>query len=106
LADKLKLGGAIVSAKVVVAVSFPEEPVMVRGYWPRAAVLVAVNVSTLDEVADFGVNDAVTPAGSPETERFTFPANPYCGYRLIVVEVELPGFNVAPPRLESVKPGA
>jgi len=97
---------AIVSAKVVVAVSFPEEPVMVRGYWPRAAVLVAVNVSTLEEVADFGANDAVMPAGSPETERFTFPANPYCGYRLIVVEVELPGFNVAPPGLESVKPGA
>jgi hypothetical protein len=97
---------AIVSARGVVAVSFPEEPVMVRGYWPRAAVLLAVNVSTLAEGVEFGLNDAVTPLGSPETERLTLPANPYCGYALMVVELELPGANATPPGFESVKPGA
>ena len=35
----------------------------------RAAVLVAK-----------GYHDAVTPLGSPVTERFTWPANPYCGF--------------------------
>jgi hypothetical protein len=53
---------------------------MVSVYWPTGAVLLAVSVSVLLEVVGFGVNAAVTPLGSPDTERFTLPVNPYCGF--------------------------
>jgi hypothetical protein len=62
---------------VVLAVCVPEVPVMVTGYCPRAAVLLAVNVIVLLPVVGFGVNVAVTPLGSPEIARFTLPVNPY-----------------------------
>lgn len=40
----------------------------------------AVNVSVLLFVVGFGENDAVTPAGKPETENVTLPLNPFCEY--------------------------
>ncbi len=39
---------------MVVAVSVPEAPVMMSGYWPKGAVLPAVTVSVLAPVAGLG----------------------------------------------------
>ena len=66
----------------MVAVRLPEVPVTVKVYCPMAAELLAVTVSVLVlfPVAGFGEKDAVTPVGSPETERLTLPVNPYWGF--------------------------
>ena len=79
---------------------------MVSVFVPRAAELLAENVSVLNPVVGFGVNDAVTPLGRPDTERFTLPVNPYCGFTatLAVPEVPWPIFTI--PALESEKPCA
>jgi hypothetical protein len=79
---------------------------MVSVFVPRAAELLADNVSVLNPVVGFGANDAVTPLGRPDTERFTLPVNPYCGLTetLVVPEAPWPIFTV--PGLESVKPCA
>jgi hypothetical protein len=61
----------------VVAVRFPEVPVIVTVFVPTGAELLAVSVSTLYPVVGLGENDAVTPLGRPDTEKFTFPVNPY-----------------------------
>jgi hypothetical protein len=76
----VKLGTKIPKVMVCVAVCWPEVPVMVRVYWPTGAVLLADTVSVLFVEVGFGVNAAVTPLGSPDTERFTLPVNPYCGF--------------------------
>ena len=82
-APKFSLEGAnpgtelIVSARFVDAVSVWEVPVMVTVAGPRAAVLLAVSISTLVPVVGFGVNDAVTPLGKPDAASWTLPANPY-----------------------------
>jgi hypothetical protein len=79
-ADRLKLGAYIPSARGAVTVCLPEVPVIVRGYWPTAAALVAVSVRMLVELAGFCENAAVTPLGRPEMERLTLPLNPYCEF--------------------------
>ena len=91
---------------VVLAVREPDVPVTVSVVVPRAAVLLAVSVSTLDPVVGFGENDAVTPAGKPVTARFTLPVNPYCGYTETydVPVVPWPRDILLPA--ETVKPGA
>ena len=61
----------------MVALKLPEVPVTVTVYCPIVAVLLAVSVTVLLPVVGFGVKDAVTPLGRPETARFTLPANPY-----------------------------
>jgi hypothetical protein len=76
----VKLGTKIPRGMVCVAVCLPEVPVMLSVYWPTGAVLPAVSVRMLFELVGFGVNAAVTPLGSPDTERFTLPVNPYCGF--------------------------
>jgi hypothetical protein len=45
--------------------------------WPTFAEPLAVNVSVLVPVVGFGENAAVTPAGRPEADSVTLPANPY-----------------------------
>ena len=77
--ESVKLGWWIPRGKVVVAVRLPEVPVTVIVDVPGAAEELAVNVSTLVPVAGFTENEAVTPLGNPDTDRFTFPVNPYCG---------------------------
>jgi hypothetical protein len=67
-----------VSVTVVELVRLPEVPVTVRATGPVAAVLVAVRVSVLEVVAGFGLNDAVTPVGRPETDKLTLPLKPFC----------------------------
>jgi hypothetical protein len=39
-------------------------------------VLLAASVSTLEVVDDVGLNEAVTPLGSPDTVKATLPVNP------------------------------
>jgi len=50
-----------------------------------AAVLLAVNLSVLEFVAGFGVNDAVTPVGRPDAARVTVPVNPGVGVTVIAL---------------------
>jgi hypothetical protein len=65
--------------KVVVCVSDPDVPVIVTVALPVAAVLLALRVSVLDPVVLAGLNDAVTPEGSPDALNATLPLNPFCG---------------------------
>ena len=66
---------------VVLAVSEPDVPVMVRVVVPGAAVLLAVSVSMVEpDAMGFWAKDAVTPAGRPVTARLTLPVNPYWGF--------------------------
>jgi hypothetical protein len=66
-----------VRAMVVLAVVVPEVPVMVTVTGPpTVAVLLAASVSTLEVVDDVGLNEAVTPLGSPDTVKATLPVNP------------------------------
>jgi hypothetical protein len=62
---------------VVVFVKLPDVPVMVTVAVPVVAVLLAVSVSVLVLAVLLGLNDAVTPLGSPEADRLTFPAKPF-----------------------------
>ena len=64
---------------VVVCVSKPDVPVIVTVALPVAAVLLALRVSVLDPVVLAGLNDAVTPDGSPEALSATLPLKPFCG---------------------------
>jgi len=77
----VKDGAAIVSENVVVAVSDPDVPVTVTGYVPSTAALVADRVSVVEEVVGLVLNAAVTPLGSPLTERVTLPLNPFAALR-------------------------
>ncbi len=52
---------------------------------PGVAVVAAVNVSVLEAVAGFGLNDAVTPLGKPEADNVTPPLKPLCGVTVIVL---------------------
>jgi len=44
---------------------------------PLTALLLAVNVMVLAEVAGFGLNDAVTPLGWPDADNVTLPVKPF-----------------------------
>jgi hypothetical protein len=90
---------------VVVTVSVPEVPVKVRVYCPGSAEGLAVTVKLLYEVVGLGENDAVTPLGRPDTERFTLPLNPYCGYTPTLVAAEAPWPTLIPPA-DMMKAGA
>ena len=78
-------GAFTVSVRVVVWVSVPETPVMVRVTVPVAAAAPAVIVSVLEEVALVGLKLAVTPAGSPLTDRLTDPEKPFTGFTEMVL---------------------
>jgi hypothetical protein len=78
--ESVKVGTYTPNARVVVLVWVPEVPVMVNVYWPTVAELLAENVIVLLPVVGLGEKDAVTPLGSPETDTFTLPVKPYCGF--------------------------
>ena len=82
--------GLTVSAMVVVAVVLPEVPVMVTVAPPMAAVLLAVNVSTLELVDDVGLNEAVTPLGSPVAANDTLPVKLPTSFTVMVSVALLP----------------
>ena len=54
-------------------------PVIVTVLVPSGAEPLAINVSVAYPLVGLGVNDAVTPFGSPDIPKFTSPANPYSG---------------------------
>jgi hypothetical protein len=83
-------GAFTVNVRVVVWVNVPETPVIVSVTVPVAAVLAAVNVSVLAEVALVGLKLAVTPDGSPLTDRLTDPPKPFTGFTLMVLVPMLP----------------
>jgi hypothetical protein len=75
-----------VRGTAVELVRVPEVPVMATVAIPGVAALLAVRVRMVDTVAGFELNEAVTPLGRPETDKFTAPENPFCGVMVIVVE--------------------
>lgn len=92
-AESVKLGFVFVvtvNAIVVVAVNVPDVPVIVTVDEPVAAVLLAVNVSTLVPVVGFVPNAAVTPLGNPDAARVTLPVNPPISVTVIVSVALLP----------------
>src|ERR1700733_2478613 len=91
----LKLAGdaAIVNAggpvtfsdSCAVLARLPEVPVIVIVDVDETAELLAVSVSVLAVVAVAGLNDAVTPAGSPDAARFTERLKSFCALIVIVL---------------------
>jgi len=89
-ADKVKFAAVeafTVRLIEVVWVKPLDVPVTVTVAVPVAAVLLAVSVNTLEEVAGFGLKDAVTPVGKPEAEKVTLPLKPFDG---VIVTVLVP----------------
>jgi hypothetical protein len=70
---------------VVVFVRFPEVPVIVTVAVPVVAVALAEKVTVLVAVVGFGANDAVTPPGRPDADKFTAPLKPFRGVIVIVL---------------------
>jgi hypothetical protein len=77
--------GLTVRAIVVVAVRLPEVPVMVTIAVPIFAVWLAVKETALADVAGLPLKEAVTPFGSPDADRVTFPENPFAAAMLIAL---------------------
>jgi hypothetical protein len=88
--ERVKFGGPVtVRVIVVVFVRLPDVPMMVTRTVLEVAALLAVSVSVLVPVAGSGLNNAVTPLGRPDADKFTLPLKPFDGVRVIVV---VPGF--------------
>jgi hypothetical protein len=84
--EKFGTGATLtVSAIAVVLVKLPEVPVTVTVAVPVVAVVPAVSVKVLVAVAGLGLNDAITPLGSPEADRLTLPLKPFCAATVIVL---------------------
>jgi hypothetical protein len=67
---------------------------MVTAAVPVVAVLLAVKVSVLVAVAGFGLNEAVTPLGRPDTDKLTLPLKPFWGVTVIVLVPLVPKMRV------------
>jgi hypothetical protein len=78
-------GGVRVRVMVVVCVKVPDVPVMVVVTVPMVAALLAASVIVLVVVAGLGLNDAVTPLGSPDADKLTLPLKPFSGVTVIVL---------------------
>jgi hypothetical protein len=92
VAESVKPGGGVtVREMVVLLVAVPEAPDTVTVEVPAAALLDALNVSVLVFVAAVGLNAAVTPVGSPLTEKVTVPVNPFSGVTVMVLGALPPG---------------
>ena len=77
--------GFTVNVIVVAALRLPEVPVIVTVAVSFVAVALAVRVRMLVEVAGFGLNEAVTPFGSPEAVSVILPENPSTGAMVTVL---------------------
>ena len=77
--------GLTVKESEVVFVKLPEAPVMVTVTVPVVAALLAVRVKVLVLVALLGLNDAVTPLGSPDADKVTLLLKPFCGVTATVL---------------------
>lgn len=69
-------------------------PVIVTVAVPVAAVALAFRARALVEVAGFGLNEAVTPFGSPEAESATLPENPFTGVMVMMLSPPDPPFAI------------
>ena len=91
-AASVKFGAAVtVRETVVELLRLPLTPLIVTVKVPGAADVFAVKVARLVLVALLGLNDTVTPAGSPEADKLTLPLKPFCGITPIVELLLLPG---------------
>jgi hypothetical protein len=72
------------SVKEVVSTMLPEVPVTVMVKAPVVAVLLAVNVSTLEVAEEVGLKTAVTPLGRVEVVNATLPVKPPVSATVIV----------------------
>jgi len=91
--ESVKFGvgrGFTVRESVVVFVKLPEVPVMLTVTGPVVAVLLAASVKVLVVVAGFGLNDAVTPLGRPETDKLMLPLKPLSGVTVMALEPLVP----------------
>ena len=79
---------------VMVCVKLPDTPVTLMLYVPVDAELLTAKLKVLLDVVLEGLNDAVTPLGTPEAERFTAELNPFWGFTVIVVEPFAPGLKL------------
>ena len=64
---------------------------------PKAALLLTERVSVLDEDALAGLNDTLTPLGTPEAARLTLLEKPLAGMILTVAVPLPPGCTLTPP---------
>jgi len=78
-------GGITARAIEVVLVNVLHVPITVMFALATAAVLLAVSVSVDEVLVLVGLNDAVTPLGNPESDKFTVPLKPSCGVIVIVL---------------------
>lgn len=105
-ADSVKFPTTVTASVIFVElVRLPEVPVIVRVTVPVAAALVAIRVKTLDVVAGFGLKEAVTPLGSPETDNPTWPPKPFSSLMEIVLVTLVPTVRLKLGGALSVKPG-
>jgi hypothetical protein len=109
-ADKVKFGmGVTVRLITVVWVKVPDVPVIVTVADPVVAELLAVSVRVLGAQALHalvGLNDAVTPDGSPDAENATLPPKPFSPVTVIVVVMLPPWVTVrVAGEAEIVNPG-
>jgi hypothetical protein len=84
-------GGGITTRVIgAVADNAPEVPVTVTVDVARVADPLAVRVITLVVAVEFGLKDAVTPAGRLEAVMPTLPVNPFKSVTVIVVVSDVP----------------
>ena len=57
--------------------------------------MLAVNLRVLVPVVELGLNEAVTPLGNPDAERFTLPENPFAPVTVMVDVAEPPWGTLA-----------
>ena len=74
----------------MVLVKPPDIPVRVIEAVPVAAVPLAVSVNVLVLAVLLGLNDAVTPLGSPDADKLTLPLKPFCGVTVMVLAPPAP----------------
>jgi hypothetical protein len=86
----------------------PELPLMVTVYVPGTAVVVLLKYKVLAlVVVGFGLNEVVTPLGTPVAENLTLPAKPLTGFIVIaMVACEDSGMLTLLGDVVTVKSGA
>ena len=90
-AERVKVGGGFTVKEMVAAADRPlDEPVTVTVTVPVAAVLLAVSVNVLVFAVLLGLNDAVTPLGSPDADRLTLLLKPFCGVTVMLLVALFP----------------
>ena len=77
--------GFTVRESEVVFVKLPEAPVIVTVTVPVVAALLAIRVKVLVLAVLLGLNDAVTPLGSPEADKATLLLKPLSGATVMVL---------------------